>query len=531
MNGMNTLQTVNIGMRLLFEGQVQRAEKISSQLLVDAPGFAQVHYFACEIAIVKNQIEQAMLHINQAIDIDSQEPALMFKKAQIEIIARQGLRAQNTASTIADLNPGIPSIHLEAARIFSQCDNHTGAEFFLLNAKAMEIKTPDFLFEFAKNQFYLGKTDEAEKAISDYLGLGLPVNGPLLLLRAKLKKQTQNSNHVQMLKNHLSQQLSKENAVNCYFALAKELEDLGDYSQAFKALKSGAEIQRQLLRFNLNDEVKNIQDIINTFQPASFSGIPDSTSADAPIFIIGMPRTGTTLVERIVGKHEGVKSAGETSDFVLAMSSVINNYIDSHPEKQLSPLGAALKVNYGGIAQKYKDSMVGMLGNATRYLDKLPFNFLYCGLIKKAFPAARIIHLVRDPMDTCYAVYKTLFHQAYYFSYDLDELADYYIAYRRLMNHWHTLMPDAILDVKYEELVSNPLDVSKRITDYCGLAWSEQLIEVQNSVEASSTASAAQIREPIYTSSIQLWRNFEAELEPVRRKLLAANMFTESPLD
>jgi hypothetical protein len=329
---------------------------------------------------------------------------------------------------------------------------------------------------------------------------------------------------VQALKEYLNRQLPKEEAVHCYFALAKELEDLGEYADSFKALKTGAGIQRKLIRFNLANELSNIENLIATFQPASLAGIPDSTMPHAPIFIIGMPRTGTTLVERIIGKLEGIKSVGETYDFTLAMSSVINQYIASNPASNLNPLDAALQVNYNEIAGKYMDNLRGMFGEAEHYVDKLPFNFLYCGLIKKAFPKARIIHLVRDPMDTCYAVFKTLFHQVYYFSYDLDELTDYFVAYRQLMDHWHELMPDTILDVQYEDLVSKPREASKRITDYLGFKWSEELIEVQNSVEASSTASAAQVREPIHTSSIQLWRKFEAELEPVRKKLQAANI-------
>ena len=185
-------------------------------------------------------------------------------------------------------------------------------------------------------------------------------------------------------------------------------------------------------------------------------------------------------------------------------------------------------MDYGEIADKYQSNMRGMFGKAARYVDKTPFNFLYCGLIKKAFPKARILHLVRDPMDTCYAVFKTLFAGAYFFSYDLDELVDYYIAYRQLMDHWHQLMPGAILDVRYEELVSNPLDVSRRIADYVGVTWSSELIEVQNITRQSSTASAAQAREPIYTSSVSRWRHLETELEPLRRKLTAANMVDES---
>jgi predicted Zn-dependent protease len=161
---MNPMQTVNQALQLLSRGQVQHAANLSTQLLGDAPDHAQVHYLACEVAIAKNQIGQALQHINRAIEVDGQEAELRFKKAQIEIIHRWGLDAQNTATIMAAQNPDIASIQLNAAKVFSQCDNHAGAEAFLLKARALGIKSPDFLFEFAKNQFYLGKTLEAEQA-------------------------------------------------------------------------------------------------------------------------------------------------------------------------------------------------------------------------------------------------------------------------------------------------------------------------------------------------------------------------------
>jgi predicted Zn-dependent protease len=525
---MNQLGRVNLAMKHLSNGQVPAAAQLSSQLLAEASTYAPVHYLACEVAIAQNQVAQALNHINQAIEIDGQQPEFQLKKAHIEVICRQGQQAQDTATAVAERFPDDPAIQLEAARVFVECGNHVGAETFLLNAGAKDAKNSQFLFAFSTNQFFLGKTAEAEKTISDYLDLQLPVNGRKLLLRAQLRKQTQSHNHVEMLKNYLTRPLPEKEAVNCYYALAKELEDLGDYEQSFKAQISGAEIQRRLVDFKLADELKNIEDLINTFQPDNFARIHDSTSEDVPIFIVGMPRSGTTLVERIISQCEGVRSAEETYDFTLAFSSVINDYIAANRDRNLNPLSAALEVNYNEVADKYLDGMLGMLGKADHYLDKTPFNFLYCGLIKKAFPRARILHLVRDPMDTCYAVFKTLFDKAYYYSYDLGELADYFIGYRQLMDHWHNLMPDAILDVNYEELVSSPLDVSKQIADYVGLAWSKELIEVQNSDVSYSTASAAQVRKPIYTSSVGLWRNLETELEPVRLKLSAANIVDES---
>ena len=525
---MNPLKKVNLGSRLLSLGQVNEAAQLSSRLLAEAPGVAQVHTLAHDVALARNQVLQALEHINQAVELNSEQPDLQFEKARIETINRQGLKAQETASAFASRFPDNPMIQLQAARIFSQCGNHAGAEPFLLNAGAKQTNNPEILFDFSTNQFFLGKIDEAEDAISRYLDLKLPKKGGKLLLRSQLRKQTPGQNHVEMLRNCLSQPMAKKEAVYIYFALAKELEDLGKSKQSFSALKSGAAIQRQLVKFNLSEELANMKDVISTFQPVNFAGIPDSGLQDSPIFIVGMPRTGTTLVERIVSQGEGIRSAEETYDFTIAFSSVINSYIAANPDRNLNPLSAALEVDYGEIADKYQGNMRGMFGKAARYIDKTPFNFLYCGLIKKAFPKARILHLVRDPMDTCYAVFKTLFASAYVFSYNLDELADYYIAYRQLMDHWHQLMPGAILDVRYEELVSNPLDVSRRIADYVGITWSSELIEVQNMTGQSSTASAAQVRESIYTSSVSRWRHFETELEPVRQKLMVANIVDDS---
>lgn len=521
---MNPIRKVNLGMKLLSIGQVEEAAQLSSKLLNEAPDSAPVHAFAYEVALKQIQLEQALSHIERAIEIDGQEPDFQFKKAHIELLQRQGLKAQETAAKVAARFPGDPRIQLRAAKTFGQCGNHTGAETFLLNAGAKDSTDLEILFEFSKNQFFLGKFDEAEESIARYLDRKPRAIGRKLLLRSQLRKQTHDHNHVEMLRGYLAQPLPKKEAVNSYYALAKELEDLGEYTQSFEALKAGAEIQRQLIQFNLSDELEKIKGIIETFQPDDFARIPDSTSQESPIFIVGLPRTGTTLVERIVGQHEGIKSAEETYDFTMAFSSVINKYIIANPDRDLNPLSAALEVNYSKIAQKYHDNMLGMLGKADRYMDKTPFNFLYCGLIMKAFPKARILHLVRDPMDTCFSVFKILFAQAYFFSYDLEELADYYIGYHQLMDHWHQLMPGQILDVRYEDLVGNPLEVSQKIADYVGMTWTSELIEVEKSTKQCSTASAVQVREPIYRSSVNRWRKFEAELQPVKQKLAAANI-------
>jgi hypothetical protein len=155
-----------------------------------------------------------------------------------------------------------------------------------------------------------------------------------------------------------------------------------------------------------------------------------------------------------------------------------------------------------------------------RFIDKLPVNFMYCGMMLAALPDARIVHLTRDPMDCIFAVYKTLFNEAYNFSYDLEELASYYACYRRLMDHWHALMPGRILDIAYESLVSGSDGEAQRLLDYCGLAWRDEVVEPAANPRPSTTASSAQVREAVHAGSVGRWRQHEAALEPVRRRLV-----------
>jgi hypothetical protein len=237
-----------------------------------------------------------------------------------------------------------------------------------------------------------------------------------------------------------------------------------------------------------------------------------------------MPRTGTTLVERMLGSHSEVASIGEAVDFPEEMSLGARA---AHARLGLSDpnlLRASLQMDFADVGRRYLAAVRYLAGGQRYTIDKLPFNFRYCGLIHQALPNAAIVHLTRDPMDTCYAVFKTLFINAYHFSYRLEEIAEYFIAYRRMMDHWHAVMPGVILDVRYEDLVADPATQSRRLLEHCGLHWEDQVLDFHNSAKASTTASAMQVRRPIYKSSVQKWRNYTRELQPVVRRLAEAGI-------
>jgi len=180
-----------------------------------------------------------------------------------------------------------------------------------------------------------------------------------------------------------------------------------------------------------------------------------------------------------------------------------------------------LHIDFAALGREYLRGAREAADGAEVFIDKMPVNFMYCGLIAKALPRAKIVHLVRDPMDSCYAVFKTLFQQAYFFSYEQQALADYYTAYRRLMRHWQSVLPGRILDLRYEDLVSDTASQARRLLEFCGLDWNDAVLAPNANARPSTTASAAQVREPVHARSVGRWRSFAAGLEPLRQRLQA----------
>jgi len=295
--------------------------------------------------------------------------------------------------------------------------------------------------------------------------------------------------------------------------------------RAFAALRTGAQLKRRLVNYDSASETGAIRGIEAAFGLAEAAAASPGFDETGPIFVVGMPRTGTTLVERILSSHSEVESIGEFPDFPQLLREQADLAAMAAQGEQLTRAQASVCIDFAALGRHYLEA-ARQLCSAPRFVDKLPYNALYCGHIHKALPRARIIHLVRDPMDTCYAVFKTLFHQSYSYSYDLDDLADYYIAYRRLMDHWHRVLPGAILDVAYEDIVADPEREARRILAWCDLEWQPAVLEFHRSARDSTTASAAQVRRPVYAGSVGKWRNFAEELAGLRARLAAAGVLT-----
>jgi tetratricopeptide (TPR) repeat protein len=324
-----------------------------------------------------------------------------------------------------------------------------------------------------------------------------------------------------------------------YYAIAKELEDLEQWEESFEYYKKAGDAVITVANYNVVEDIKLIDKIIEVCNAEWLEkggvvkeGLAEeggrsmaNGSGKTPIFIVGLPRTGTTLTERIVSSHPQVESVGETMflRMVLRQESGVQSIEDMNP----AMAEAVAKKDMGLIAKGYLDRVNYRLGDEPMFIDKLPFNFLFLGFIARAWPDARIIHLRRNPMDACFSMYKQVFTWAYKFSYSLDGLGRYYVAYDRMLNHWRELLEDRLIEVEYESLVADHEGQTRILLDKLGLDFEQACLDFDQNKTPSATASSVQVREKAHTRSVNKWKKFERQLQPLREHLESAGIRIE----
>ncbi|MGV8922119.1 MAG: tetratricopeptide repeat-containing sulfotransferase family protein [Thermomonas sp.] len=507
---------------LLQQGRATEAAHLSDALLAAHPGDAEVLFLASETRLETEDPESALGFICAAVEAAPGQLPLLLKKADNLIMLRRRVDARQVAVEATAVAGDDGRALWMIGKIYSRCDDPAAALPLYLHAQRMLASHPVLLHDLAMARFFTGDIEGAEQDLEALLAAA-PMSAHALYLRSTLRRQTEAHNHVEDLQQRLATGFADAaGRATCLFALAKELEDLGQSEESFAALSQASALKRQHMNYDAAAERESIDSIRAGYTKEVMQAeVPGHGEAGA-IFIVGMPRTGTTLLERMLGRHSEVNSAGELLDFGQLLAAASRKAHAAHPESSM--VEASLKIDFASLGRDYMIAAREAAGGSQVFIDKMPVNYIYCGLIRKALPKARIIHLVRDPMDSCYAIYKTLFNQAYPFSYDFDELADYYATYHRMMRHWHQVMPGDILDVHYEDLVTDTEAQAHRILEWCGLVWQGAVLSPSDNDTPSTTASAAQVREPVYTSSLGKWRKYEAQLAPLSDRLAAAGI-------
>lgn len=513
---------IEAGMELLRNGQADQAAAIGGQLQAAHPDVPAVLAYLCEIRLGQDEAEAALELIERAIALSPEPLSLLPRKAHVLMALMRRKDARAVADRIAGLAGGDARALWSAGRIHARCEDPATAIGYYERALQAGCDDPGLLYDLASSQFFVGEFDRAEHNL-EVLLQRRPTLGDALYLRSTLRRQSRERNHVIDLERRLKSGIANPvDVAGCLYALAKEHEDIDNWDKAFSALSHGARIKRRTLQYDAAAEREAIDSIRQAYTAeAMATGVEGHPEAGA-IFIVGMPRTGTTLVERILGCHSAVQSAGELPYFAGTLATAAGRRMRTCGAASMAE--ASLGIDFAALGRAYMAGARQAVSGSGMIVDKMPVNFMYCGPIRKALPNARVIHLVRDPMDTCYAVYKTLFQKAYFFSNDLDELAAYYVTYRRLMAHWHAVMPGQILDLRYEDLVTDTEAQARRLLAWCGLDWEPAVLAPEANARSSTTASAAQVRQPVHAASIGKWRRFAKGLEPLRRHLHMAGM-------
>ena len=345
-----------------------------------------------------------------------------------------------------------------------------------------------------------------------------PNNAEAYRLRSITVKYKRDAPEIRQMEDRLaSYENNPEQAMHLEFALGKAYEDAGLPQKAFEHWVSGNRKRRQTLSYSIEDDRKLCGKIESTFSKEFIESCANSSSqSKRPMFIVGMMRSGTTLVEQILSSHSGVFGAGELSyvdNFVR--HRIIDGDIHAAPMEEFTK---------GYLA--YENLSVAA---SARVVDKMPINFLWIGYIKAAFPNAKIINLVRDPRDVALSIFKNYFiGGGNQYAYDLTELAEFYLLYRQMMAHWESVLPNAIHNISYECLVRDFESEARNLLDYCGLDWEDAVLKYQTTARTVRTASVSQVREPIYSKSVNKWQDFEDQLAPFIKVLNAAGVLRTS---
>lgn len=470
------------------------------------------------------RLNPAMSAMAKALRLDRRRYDAAVELAELQVQALQHRKAVDLLEEATPLLSNSPLYLDRAARVFSRLGLHAKASPLLQRAVELQPGAQSLRANLAANSVLVGELEQATELYRELLRQN-PQHQRNHYELSRLVR-AEDRVHVDRMLDILNRSTAPPSRnIFLYYAIAKQLEDLGEWSDSFDYYRRGGDAAADAARqagYRVSDDVALIEQVIETCSADWLSrggSEPRNQDQKTPVFVVGLPRTGTTLTERIIASHAKVESADET--FFLQMA--IRRAVGAAPTGDLTPeiVRSAADCDTGAIASNYFSAIGYRLSDKPWFIDKYPFNYLYLGFIAKAFPEARIVHLRRRPMDACFAMFKQSFFR---FAYTLQDLGEYYVAYDRLSRHWTETLGERLIEVHYESLVSDLEPQTRLLLDRLGLEFDPACLEFHRNAAPSATASAAQVREKAHTRSIDRWKNVASELEPLRQRLHAAGI-------
>ena len=506
------------GFTYLQSGQPERAAECCRRVLDKDSKLPEAHFLVGLVAIDLNQRRVAASAFGSVTKLQPDHGAAWAHLARQYALGGQLALADAALKKAVEHEDGKAVVHDLIGSVHSLIGEDEKALGWFEKAANAEPENVMYRVNHANCQMFVGQLDEAEASLREVLSRH-PDNANAHWIFAGLRKAVDRGHVDEMEQLVATGEYPPKALAFLYYALGKELEDLEEWNAAFAAFANGARARRSTIDYDEAGEVETFAALERLFTRDWMDGPDDGFDSSAPIFIVGQPRTGTTLVERIVTAHSQVHSAGELKQFGNAVRR-LSRY--SEPTRFSAALAeGAARVDVAKLGKIYIDTTRTVAGDTPRFVDKLPLNFMYVPLILKALPNAKIVHLRRNPMDACFSSFKQLFADAYLHSYDLEEMARHHARYYRLMETWRERFGDRFFEVAYEDVAGDLEPNARALIDFLGLPWEDACLEFHKQKSAVTTASSVQVRQPAHTRSVGRWRRYENQLEPTRRVLQA----------
>ena len=501
-----------VGNALAGQGQFAAAANRYEQALALRPDFVEARNNLGNALYLQGQPEAAVRHYEQALALRPNFPEALDNLGTALMDLGRLEEAVSCYERALTFRPDFVEVRNNLGVVFSNMGRLVAAEAEFRRLLAVRPHLAEAHYNLARILRLLGRHTDALAEYEHVLKLS-PDHVEAHLARAELKRFRKGDPDLAALETVTAgiDTWPTERAIPAHFVLGQALEEAGEHDRAFGHFQLGNRLKRSRVHYHEAATLGLIRRVAAAFTPERFAQVPESGSSMATIFILGMPRTGSTLVEQILASHPQVQAAGERSDLaqVAAGADGVTAYPECLPILDRGRLDA--------LAEAYRVRLPALEAGKVWVTDKTPSNFLYLGLIWRMLPKARIVHTVRDPRDTCVSCFCRLFEQGGPdFSYDLGELGRYYQGYAALMAHWRTLLPpDAILEVRYEDMVEDLEGQSRRLLAHCGLPWDDRCLRFHETERAIQTSSAIQVRRPLYRSALGRWRGYEQHLGPL----------------
>lgn len=495
-----------------------KAENLNRKLIHNYPKVVILYNILGLILTEQNRVNEAIEIYEKGIKFNPEYAMIYNNLGSIYKSKAEYKRAENYYKKSISLDNKISEPHNNLGSLYLTLNKIRKAELSFKRSLAINSKFYISYYNLGILYKNLGKFDEAKVHLQKSIELNTNFYSAHRTL-SQLIKYKKDDDHLALLEKiyHNSKKNNEQNP-DIIFALGKAMEDIKDYDNSFKYYKEANNLRRKQINFSVEkekNEFDNIKKIFNENLFKKYANLGNLNSS--AIFIVGMPRSGTTLVEQIISSHPKVFGGDE---LYFLPDLIKNNFCMEHGKLLLKQNNNIKKKDLKLIGQKYINDLIKISNKSEKVTDKLPINFKWIGLIKLILPNSIIIHCVRNSKDNCLSIFKNFFaNKSLNFAYKLDEITDYYYLYHDLIRHWKKTLPKFIVDIEYEQIIENPEQQIRNLIEKCNLDWNKNCLKFYENKRLIKTASDIQARKKIYKSSINSWKNYKKNLQNSFQKL------------